>query len=130
MEPKKRRRFVNVKRDMELARDLLRQVETGDHFNGTEGYDVTAFDHGDHSSEEVAFHLAMLIDANLLKGTLVYDIPVVTRLTWEGCEFLDNTRNPDVWKTVKEQAQKLGGAGIAVLGELAKAEIKKRLGLQ
>jgi Hypothetical protein (DUF2513) len=123
------RRFIGVKRDMDLARDLLRQMEEGDQFDGSGGFGVDSFESSGHSGEELAYHLTLLIDAQLVKGTMTYDVPMVSRLTWEGHEFLANTRDPDVWTTVKQKAQTVAGVGMVMLGELAKAEIKKRLGL-
>jgi hypothetical protein len=128
--PKCQRRFPDMKRNMELARRLLKQVEEGDEFDGTGGFGAEAFPEPDHSSEEIAYHLVLLIRAGLLEGTVTYDIPIVSSLTWEGHEFLDNTANPDIWAAVKKRAEQIGGMGLAMLGELAKAEMKKKLGLQ
>jgi hypothetical protein len=47
----------------------------------------------------------------------------------EGCEFLADTRDPTIWEKVQEHAKAVGGAGMAVMWELAKAELKKKLGL-
>jgi hypothetical protein len=33
----------------------------------------------------------------------------ITSLSWAGCEFLDNTRNEDVWRKAKEFMKKAGG---------------------
>jgi hypothetical protein len=118
-----------MKRDIEFTRQLMLQVEQDDRFNGSGGYGAESFDPVGHSPEEVAFHLVLLLDAGLLNGTVTYDVPVVTRLTWSGCEFLANTRDPEIWKTVKAKAEAITGAGLAMLGRLAEAEVKKRLGL-
>ena len=54
-------------------------------------------------------------------------------LSWEGCEFLDTVRSPEVWRRTKEAAGKVGGVSIAVLADIAKATakilIKEHLGL-
>lgn len=54
-------------------------------------------------------------------------------LTWEGHEFLDTVRSPEVWRRTKEAAGKVGGVSITILAEIArataKAMIKEHLGL-
>lgn len=54
---------------------------------------------------------------------------IVTALTWKGHEFLDDIRDPDIWQKTKERAGSLASVGIAFVWEIAKAEIKTKLGL-
>jgi hypothetical protein len=90
-----------MKRDMELARALLAQIESGNEFNGSGGYILAAKDLGEsgHSDEEVAYHVILLVEAGLVKGDLsVGDVAVISRLTWAGHEFLDDTRKAELKK--------------------------------
>jgi Hypothetical protein (DUF2513) len=123
--------FLGMKRDMEVARAVLAHIESGDEFNGGGGYILSAEDlGGGHSTEEVAYHVILLVEAGFIKGDLsAGDVAVISRLTWDGHEFLDDTRNPEVWAVVMRTAKRLGGVGVALLWELAKAELKKRLTL-
>lgn len=57
------------------------------------------------------------------------NMPVVNKLTWQGHELLDDIRDPDIWNKTKERAKVLSGVGVAFVWEIAKAEIKKKLGL-
>ena len=54
-------------------------------------------------------------------------------LTWEGHDFLDTVRDPDVWKRTKEGASKMGGWTFGLLKDLGTAYLKhvakERLGL-
>ncbi len=58
---------------------------------------------------------------------------VIRGLTWRGHEFLDSVRNPEVWTRTKAGMNKVGGIGIDLALQLAKAEgkrlITERLGV-
>ena len=43
------------------------------------------------------------------------------RLTYQGHEFLDTIRDGEVWRRTKAGAEKIGGASIGFIWELAKA---------
>jgi hypothetical protein len=123
--------FLGMKRDMELARAILAEIESGDEFNGSGGYIFTDLAGSGHSGEEVAYHVILLVEAGFIKGDLGGgDVAVISRLTWDGHEFLEDTRDPEVWAVVTNKAKALSGVGVALLWELAKAEVKKKLGLQ
>jgi hypothetical protein len=49
------------------------------------------------------------------------------RLTWAGCELLDDIRDPDVWEKTKDGARKVGGFGLDVVSALAKGYLKKKV---
>ena len=82
-----------------------------------------------HSQEEINYHIRLLIEAGMVKGNLGPVFPTVSKLTWDGHEFLDNIKDSDVWSKTKERLKGLPGVALSVVGELAKAEIKKKLGL-
>ena len=112
-----------MKRDMDLVRKLLFLVEADDKV------DKLCEEYG-HSV--VAGHVAILLDANLIVGSLFYDRDQsrrdpdfdIVRLTWAGHEFLDNARNETVWNkvtaTIKNAATT---ASFEVLVEMLKAGV-------
>lgn len=109
-----------MKRDMDLVRELLLAIEC----EGTPT--LRDMPKAPPASDlEVGYHIGMLVDAGLLsavdlgeKGSEEYgDIA----LTWEGHEFLETVRDPQVWSTAKAGAKKIGSFSIGVLVELAKA---------
>jgi len=114
-----------MKRDMNLIRLLLIQRE------GEEEPDLS-----EYSTEDQVYHGALLIEAGLVHGSIsegedgdpsgVY----LTRLTWEGHEFLDAARSETVWKKVRAATVK-GGVGLTL--PIAKALLakyaKEKLGL-
>ena len=54
---------------------------------------------------------------------------IIRKLSWKGHEFLNDTRDPDIWSKTKERAKGVANAGMGLLWEIAKAEIKTKLGL-
>jgi hypothetical protein len=58
--------------------------------------------------DAVDYHLALLIDAGLTKGTVSHgpgEVPlrvITTNLTWEGHEFLDAIRSQEVSNKTKD----------------------------
>jgi hypothetical protein len=49
------------------------------------------------------------------------------RLTFQGHEFLDTVRDPEIWRRTKEGASKIGGAGVELLLTVGKAYAKQVL---
>jgi hypothetical protein len=121
---------ADVKRDMDLVREVLIGIENDNRLDGTQ---FLRFALPDRDPHEVGYTVDRLIHAGLVTGSRDRrahgQAPMVSGLTWEGHEFLDNIRDPGVWEETKERAKPLLSVSLAVLAELAKAEIKKRLGL-
>lgn len=131
MQVYERRSLTAVQRDMDLARQILLRIE---HDPALDGARLVRFEPSDFradlSAEEVGYHLRMLIEAGLVEGEAGFAIiPMISRLTWKGHEFLDDTRDPDVWSKTKERVKGLTTVGMQLTWELAKAELKKKLGL-
>jgi hypothetical protein len=124
-------RRVEVQRDMDLIREILAKVEADPRLNGSHFTVFSPSDFPGHSQEELAYHIDLLFEADFVKGIATLDAPAaaISRLTWQGHEFLADTRDPDVWGKVKERTKGLTEVGITLAWELAKAELKKKLGL-
>ena len=130
-----------MKRDLSLIRELLLKLEEmhdrplatwmvypQDEALAVEGY----------STNEIGHALELMVDAGLIltppsggfsaDGALLFK-----RLSWNGCEYLDDVRDPEVWRRTKEGASKIGGASFSFAWEMAKAYgkhvAKERLGL-
>jgi Hypothetical protein (DUF2513) len=71
----------------------------------------------------------LVIEAGFVKGNTSIGMPMISKLTWQGHEFLDNVKDHDIWSKTKERVKGLPGVAITVVAEIAKAEIMKRLGL-
>lgn len=88
-----------MKRDMDLCRQILLEIEAGESGESIEMLQTHA------SGNDVIEHLQLLRDAGLIEARVDrhsrdYSIQ---RLTWEGHEFLQTARNDSVWAEAKEQ---------------------------
>ena len=118
-----------MKRDMELARTIMLRLEA---IPENSCLSAPAEDLGltDHPVEKVRYHLKLLVGAGFLDGEPYLSGEFgVKAITWRGHEFLDDTRDPTIWTKAKERAGGVAHAGIGLLWELAKAELKMKLGL-
>jgi len=115
-----------MKRDMELIRLLLMQVESGEMPAGLENYDELTR----------AYHVALMHDAGLVEASIVKDHrgmvrgAMIFRLTWAGHDFLDAARNDTIWNKAKEKVLRPGASfTFGLLVEYLKTEAKLKLGL-
>jgi hypothetical protein len=120
-----------MKRDMDYVRELLLLIEDDIQFDGTKWFTFTEPDElgSGHSIEELGYHLTLIVEAGFVKGQLGFGMPSISSLTWSGHEFLDNIRDGGVWAKTKERLSGLTSVSLALVGEIAKAEIKRKLGL-
>ncbi len=85
---------------------------------------------------EVVEHIQLMIDAGLIEGEAYTDpkmerggIFVISNLTWAGHDFLNASRNDDVWNTTKSRIAKAGSWTFGLVLEVRKEETKRRIGL-
>jgi Hypothetical protein (DUF2513) len=98
-----------MKRDMDLARKILEQVEEKD-----DGEHQITLEIPEYPTNQVHYNVKLLkqhglleaIDCSTFEGA--HWMPV--SLTWEGHEFLDAIRNDTVWQKVKEAVKEQGGS--------------------
>ncbi len=119
-----------MKRDFDLIRKILKETE-----EMAPGEQLTGFTYEDIDDAITDAHVALLLEAGLLDGTVVEYMSegkkgIVTGLTWAGHDFLDSIKDDSLWRTAKETVIKpAGGVAFSVLLEWAKAEATRRLGL-
>jgi len=87
-----------------------------------------------YSKNDIQYSIEVLLTTNFLNlvqkplyspdGELI--IVKIKGLTFEGCNFLDNIRKPEIWSVVKKKAKSLGVYSINTLG-FAGAELGKAL---
>jgi hypothetical protein len=123
-------------RDMELVREVLLRVEALSHPPGTRGIYFGGheeFQIDGYEPDAIEHHMRLLVDAGFIKGKLAGQGVMIECLTWEGHEFLDSIRSPEIWRDTKAAASKVGSVSLRVVGEIAvalgKSVVKQHTGL-
>lgn len=121
-----------MKRDMDLIRAMLLQVEAHPHGRAPDKIEIAGY-----TEEQINFHAFLLVEAGLAEGFEVTNScsnspeAIINRLTWTGYEFLDSARNDGIWNKAKTTIiNKLGGASFVVLTALLTAFTKEQVGLK
>ena len=91
--------------DMDLVRKILLWMESDP---TVERMDYVEVDLGGVFEEEL-----------VTKEKLIFD--------GQGCNFLDEIRDEEIWQQTKEGAKKIGSFSIETIQDLAKAVIKKKI---
>ncbi len=123
------------RRDMDMIRDLLLQIEGGKKafqiIDPTSAAALGVEPEVEMTSEEAAkleLHLEMLADAQFITiARLSGGYWQIKSLTWTGHDFIDSVRDPEIWKDTKDAATKAGGFTVDLLKALAKGLIKTQL---
>ena len=126
-----------MKRDMELVRELLLFLEDKP---DPAHLEADRFPMPCRSPSEIQYHLNLLYQAGFLNGEpiksstsdrLIKVLPF--DLTWQGHEFLETVRDPEIWRKAKAGAASVGTASIEFIWGMAKAlitgAIKDKTGL-
>lgn len=116
---------------MRLDNDLVREILLAIEDSSGDPRDWLDIEIPGKSQLEVAYHIRVLaeagfIEAHNLSSQQIYDWRA-TRLTFQGHEFLDTVRSPEIWRKTKEGVSKVGGAGIELLFAVGKAYAKQQL---
>jgi hypothetical protein len=125
-----------MKRDMDLVRELLLKVE-----GGVSTFEPIASDVAEilgvtpevsmsrEDADKLRGHLELIEEAGFLEietrgGGGVY---AIKRITWQGYEFLDSVRDPEIWAKTKKGAAAAGGFTVDLLKDLAIGFVKKQI---
>jgi hypothetical protein len=88
-----------MKRDFDLIRIILFYIE------GDNDIDLSIY-----TKDQIEYHKALIVEAGFADGMAHYpsshktDIPsfvTINRLTWDGHEFIDKSRNDNIWNKSK-----------------------------
>ena len=116
-------------RDMDLVRNLLLKLQDEGLDGNLYRLDVKKWVIGDHTYDEIAFQLFLLIRAGFVEGERELCGSFVARtITWKGYDFLDAVKDDGVWARTKEVAHKAGGFTVEILLDIAKSILKANLG--
>ncbi|SHH25711.1 Hypothetical protein SAMN05720766_10974 [Fibrobacter sp. UWH9] len=95
-----------MERDMDLVREILLDIESV-----PAGCDWEHKDYG-RNEDTVYEHIQIMKQAGLVSGGIHEGsggrFPVSVKITWNGYEFLDASRDSKVWNSVKQKAMDSG----------------------
>ena len=110
-----------MQRDMDLIRDIL--------LAGEAWHDavIPVFQVPGHNNQVIEAHVKLLVDYGALQSEKAHGGGHRGwRITWAGHEFLDEVRDPEIWKKTKEGAEKVGSWSIKLLSELASGFVRAK----
>ncbi|WP_425407577.1 DUF2513 domain-containing protein [Hwanghaeella sp.] len=121
-----------MKRDLDLIRKLLLEVEASDGDLATSDIEMDPW-----SPEEISYNTRLLIENEFLTGLDDTDMGmgqlrnfINLRLTWAGHDYLDAVRSDATWKKVTEKLQSVGGSvALDIVKDLGTAFIRQQLDL-
>lgn len=124
-----------MKRDMDLIREILLEIETGTiqfctltkHEANILQVNDSELCESDAKASKLAYHLELLENASLIECNNTSEFWRIRNITWNGHDFLDSIRDPEIWQRTKEGALSAGGFTIDLLKDLAKGYLKKRI---
>src|SRR4051812_28519597 len=120
-----------MKRDMDLVRDILLFLEER---KSPSSIKPDAFPMEGRSASDIQYQLNLIYQAGLINGEptksstsdrLISVLPF--DLTWQGHEFLDTVRDPEIWRKAKAGAASAGTASIEFIWGMAKALISSAI---
>ena len=116
-----------MKRDMDLVRNILlafEQIE--DPQVSVSELKLKGLQWG---NPNVGPHIVLVHDAGLIAeaGERGPAREKTYRLTWNGYEFLEAIRDPEVWAKTQQGAEKVGSSSIDVMDAIARGYIRAKL---
>ncbi|KJS86265.1 MAG: hypothetical protein JM58_07135 [Peptococcaceae bacterium BICA1-8] len=119
-----------MKRDLDLIRQILLIIEDKPDYDSWAGLDIPG-----KSNNEISYHIMLLNEAGLIEARkmCVYDGSSdwkPSRLTWEGHEFIEASRDENIWAKAKMIVkEKSGGLTLDVLKVVLVGLIKESIGI-
>jgi hypothetical protein len=118
-----------VQRDMDLCREIMRQIAGSRSLHGPAEISVEG-----RSEDEITYQLHILRQAELIEAIDFSSLDGMAykpiRLTWKGNEFLDAASDDTIWNRAKDRFGKAGGAlTFDLLLAACKAQISELTGL-
>jgi len=120
-----------LKLNHECVRDSLLVIERDFSLNDIiklDDFEKTP-DLAKYTHDELLYSLSKLYEANFIHAEEIrmeeglFDIRI-QELTWEGHAFLDNIRDPKVWKNVKKEISNLKSVSLPIIAKMCADYIK------
>ena len=122
---------------MELKKDCVRDVLLYLEKNLNYNEEVFANNIGlkKYSKEDIYYTCEKLSEAGFLNVKIdkfiMSETPLIMikSITYDGHQFLDNIRDPKVWRETKTKLKEIGGVSLNIISQVAAAVISQKLGL-
>jgi DNA-binding transcriptional ArsR family regulator len=123
-----RGRFLRnvMKRDMELFREILLVLESGEPRRGSRRLSISGY-----SDEVISYHVKLLKEAGLIEA---FDASSKTSFAWfpqmltsAGHDFIDAAKDQRVWVKVKGKIQEMGGEGTLAVLKVVVEQVTKNI---
>lgn len=126
-------------RDFDLIREMMLSLESNAELIGRasfEGYATSFFPNLGKDDDTLAYHLMLIIDEGWLDGEYIRVSGkfILVRLTADGHDFIEVTRQKSIWDQAKAAIKAGGGETLRFAWEISKkiaeAEIQRRLKIE
>ncbi|MGY3717177.1 DUF2513 domain-containing protein [Sutcliffiella cohnii] len=112
-----------MKRDMEIVRALLLEIEE---FDNGQPFELHPGEENPYTEEQFYYHIKLLIDSGLVNGEFSNYMGgppgvFIKGISWEGHDFLDAARDEIVWSKASQVAEGRGSKLKELPFELIKA---------
>lgn len=121
-----------MKRDMDLVRKILKEVEDCKDPYGLQQIPEIA----GYSKSQISYHIRILCAAELIEAQSVDEMGVdyedfrEINITWAGQDFIDAANDDTLWSKAKETIIKPGASfTFDILLEWLKMKVKEKIGL-
>ena len=116
-----------MKRDMDLIRDILLQIEEDNEFN--EEQSVSTENLSEQNTRIISAHCRLIKQAGYInKLTLASGGYILAgELTNKGYDFVDTIRDEKIWRKTKQAADAAGGFSVHLLSRLAIGFLEKKI---
>ncbi|ARQ13149.1 hypothetical protein NXC12_PD00037 (plasmid) [Rhizobium etli] len=122
-----------MKRDMDLIRLLMLKLEALPMRPG--GAYIISHDNDEvqipeYSGDEIAYHLRLIQQAGFVTSSNFKPMSggiTFSGFSWEGHDFLDSVRDPEIWQKTEGALKQAGGFSLDLAKALAKGFIKKKI---
>jgi Hypothetical protein (DUF2513) len=117
---------------MKLDKDLIRTILLAVESSNEDPRGWITLNLPEYFANEVSYHVQLLDEAGFLEAQDLCHLGAdgyewrPKRMTYEGHEFLDTIRDPEIWHRTKEGAKKAGIASVQLLWELGKAYARQK----
>lgn len=110
------RREGEMRRDLDYLREMLGELEASDEWQFGLGYD-------DESDDKRDYHVELCVD----EGLLLKLQPGIYRMTAKGHDFLDHTRDKDIWDKSKAAMGHIKDHSISMLMRVAEGYVRVKV---